>query len=200
MINNAIARIHPQRRAADVIDEYVEVNNLGTTRVLNTLGPILRPGGRLIVVASSLGTLAYLAPVLHGHFDDLASLRDVDQPVLAWRDAVRDGSAFTGAWPAFINIPSKIGQVAAVRALAAARRDADLATGALIAAFCPDMINTPTSAAFWDVSAAATPDEAAVPLLNLILGDIPLGSHYGQLIGGTDILPWKPDPTDNANR
>jgi NAD(P)-dependent dehydrogenase (short-subunit alcohol dehydrogenase family) len=200
LINNAIARVYPDQPAADVIDEYVEVNNLGTTRVLDAFGPMLRPGGRLIVVASSLGTLAYLAPVLHRHFDDLASLRDVDQAVLAWRDAVRDGSAFSGAWPAFINIPSKIGQVAAVRSLAVERRDADVASGTLIAAFCPGMINTPTSGAFWDVSTAATPDEAAVPLLNLVLDDIPLDSYYGQLIRGTDILPWKPGPSDNPDR
>jgi hypothetical protein len=160
--------------------------------VLDAFGPLLRPGGPLNLVASSLGTLANLAPVLHTQFDHLASPQDVDQAVLKWRDAVRDGSAFSGAWPAFINIPSKIGQVAAVRSLAAARRDADLATGTLIAAFCPGMINTPTSGAFWDVRGAATPDEAAVPLLNLVLGDIPLDSCYGQLIRGTDILPWNP--------
>jgi NAD(P)-dependent dehydrogenase (short-subunit alcohol dehydrogenase family) len=198
VINNAIARIYPDQPAADVIDEYVEVNNLGTTRVLEAFEPMVRPGGRLVVVASSFGTLAYLAPVLHHHFDELALLQDVDQAVLAWRDAVKDGSAFSGAWPAFINIPSKIGQVAAVRTLAAVRRHADLATGTLIAAFCPGMINTPTSGAFWDVSDAATPDEAAVPLLNLVLGGIPLDSYYGQLIRGTDILLWKPDPSDNA--
>jgi NAD(P)-dependent dehydrogenase (short-subunit alcohol dehydrogenase family) len=192
VINNAIARIYPTQPAADVIDEYVEVNNLGTTRVLKAFEPMLRPGGRLIVVASSLGTLFYLAPILHDRFDGLASLQDVDQAVLSWRDAVRDGSAFSTAWPAFINIPSKIGQVAAVRALADVRRDADLATGTLIAAFCPGMINTPTSGAFWDVGAAATPDQAAVPLLDLVVGNIPLGSYYGELVRGTDVLPWKP--------
>jgi hypothetical protein len=35
------------------------------------------------------------------------------------------------------NIPSKIGQVAAVWALAAWRREADLARGILLAAVCP---------------------------------------------------------------
>jgi hypothetical protein len=64
---------------------------------------------------SSLGTLHYLGPVLHNPLDDLASLDDVDEQVAAWRDAVKDGSARAGAWPRSINIPSKIGQVSAVR-------------------------------------------------------------------------------------
>jgi hypothetical protein len=120
LIHGATARPHVPRgsqvEASAVLD--AEVNNFGTTRVLRAFAPLLRDNARLIVVASSLGTLYYLAPVLHGWFDGLASLDEVDKQVAGWRDAVRDGSARAGAWPGFINIPSKIGQVAAVRALA----------------------------------------------------------------------------------
>ena len=59
-------------------------------------------------------------PSLHDRFDRPATLDEVDAAVAAWRDAVADGSARAGDWPGFVNIPSKIGQVAAVRALAAA--------------------------------------------------------------------------------
>jgi hypothetical protein len=79
--------------------------------------------------ASILGTLHYLAPVLHERFDELATLEDVDAAVVHWREAVKDGSAFAEAWPALINIPSKIGQVSAVRTLARLRRDSDLERG-----------------------------------------------------------------------
>ncbi|MFI9561491.1 hypothetical protein [Nonomuraea endophytica] len=99
--------------------------------MLRAFAPLLRDGGRLIVVASSLGTLYYLAPVLHERFDGLTSLDEVDRQVAAWRDAVKDGSARAGAWPGFVNIPSKIGQVAAVRALAGQRRERDLERGCL---------------------------------------------------------------------
>ncbi|MGV9360202.1 hypothetical protein [Amycolatopsis sp. NPDC003731] len=47
----------------------------------------------------------------------------MDKPVAAWRYAVRDGSD----GPGFVDIPSGIGQVAAVRALAALRREPDTA-------------------------------------------------------------------------
>jgi hypothetical protein len=105
----------PRTTRAQIIDHYVAVNNLGTTSVLREFAPLLRDGGRLLVVASRAGSLRALAPVLHARSDgDLESLDDVDAAVCTWRDAVREGRAAGQAWPAWINIPSKIGQVAAV--------------------------------------------------------------------------------------
>src|SRR4051794_30713197 len=161
VFNNAVMRVGPDDDSRAIVDAYTEVNNFGTTRVLRAFAPLLRTNGRLIVVASSFGTLRYLAPVLHNRFDGLSSLDEVDKQVAAWRDAVRDGSARGGPWPGFVNIPSKIGQVAAVRALAAQRREEDSRRGILLAAVCPGMINTPTSALWWDVSAAPSPAQAA---------------------------------------
>ncbi|HWG27596.1 hypothetical protein [Actinospica sp.] len=166
-------------------------NNFGTTRVLRAFAPLLRDGARLIVVASSVGTLNYLAPVLHDRFDEPADLDEVDKQVAAWRDAVKDGSARGGAWPGFINISSKIGQVAAVRTLARQRREQDAARGILIAAVCPGMMNTPTSAVWWSVSDAPTPAQAAIPLLDLALEPVKPG-HYGELIRDSEVLPWGP--------
>lgn len=191
VFSNAVMRVGPDDDPRAVVDDYAEVNNFGTTRVLRAFGPPLRDGGRLIVVASSFGTLYHLAPVLHGRFDNLSSLDEADAQVAAWRDAVKDGSARAGDWPGFINIPSKIGQVAAVRALAAQRREQDAARGILLAAVCPGMMNTATSAIWWDVSDAPSPAEAAVPLLDLALGPIVPG-HYGELIRYGKVLPWAP--------
>lgn len=191
VFNNAVMGVAPDDDPRAIVGAYAEVNNFGTTRVLRSFGPRLRDGGRLIVVASSLGTLSYLAPVLHGRFDNLATLDDVDAAVRAWRDAVQDGSAFGGPWPAFVNIPSKIGQVAAVRTLAAQRRVDDLARGVLIASVCPGMMNTRTSQVWWDVSNAPTPDEAAVALLELAVEPINPG-HYGELVRDGQVIPWRP--------
>ncbi len=101
------------------------------------------------------------------------------------------GSAQAGAWPGFVNIPSKIGQVAAVRALANHRREQDTELGILLAAACPGMINTPTSALWWDVSTAPTPAQAAVSLLDLALTPVN-PTHYGELVRYGNILPWTP--------
>ncbi|KUL40444.1 SDR family NAD(P)-dependent oxidoreductase [Actinoplanes awajinensis] len=191
VFGNAVMRVGPDDDPRAIVEEYTEVNNFGTTRVLRAFAPLLRDGGRLIVVASSLGTLTFLAPVLHRHFDGLSSLDAVDTATAGWRDQVRDGSARAGAWPGFVNIPSKIAQVAAVRALARQRRSSDTERGILVAAVCPGMMNTPTSALWWDVSAAPSPEQAAVPLLSLALDPIK-PDHYGELIRDGAVLPWHP--------
>lgn len=134
-INGSRAKVRTELLDVATVDS---ANHLGTTRTLRAFAPILRDSGRLIVVASSLGTLHWLAPVLHERFEDLPTLAAVDEVTCAWRDAVRDGSAF------------------------------------------------------WDVSGAPTPAQAAVPLIDLVLDEIPLDTYYGQLIRGTTVLPWKP--------
>jgi hypothetical protein len=78
-----------------------------------------------------------------------------------------------------------------VRALAHQRRDHDTARGILLAAVCPGMMNTPTSAMWWNVSNARKPAEASVSLLDLALGPVD-PSHYGQLIRDGRVLPWAP--------
>lgn len=189
VFGNAVMRIGPDDDPREIVGEYAEVNNFGTTRLLRAFAPLLRDHGRLIIVASSLGTLRHLAPVLHDRFDGLTSLEEVDRQVAAWRDEVRDGSARVGAWPGFVNIPSKIGQVAAVRALASQRRSEDARRGILLASVCPGMMNTPTSGLWWNVSDAPSPAQGAVPLLDLALGPVELG-RYGELIRNGQVLPW----------
>ncbi|GAA4623434.1 SDR family NAD(P)-dependent oxidoreductase [Actinoallomurus vinaceus] len=191
VFNNAVMRVGPDDDPREIVEEYAEVNNFGTTRVLRAFAPLLRDDARLIVVASALGTLHFLAPVLHDRFDGLASLDEVDEQVTVWRDAVKDGSARGGPWPGFVNIPSKIGQVAAVRTLARQRHEQDTPRGILLAAVCPGMMNTPTSAMWWDVGNAPTPAEAAVALLDLALEPVRPG-HYGELLRDGEVLPWAP--------
>jgi NAD(P)-dependent dehydrogenase (short-subunit alcohol dehydrogenase family) len=191
VFNNAVMRVGPDDDPRAIVEAYTQVNNFGTTRVMRAFAPLLREGGRLLVVASSLGSLRFLAPVLHDRFDGLSSLDAVDAATAAWRDEVLDGSARAGAWPGFVNIPSKIAQVAAVRALAAERHPQDIRRGILLASVCPGMMNTPTSALWWDVSDAPTPEQAAVPLLSLALDPIQPG-HYGELVRDGAVLPWRP--------
>ena len=190
VFGNAVMRVGPDDDPRAIVEDYAEVNNFGTTRLLRAVAPLLRDGGRFLVVASSFGTLNHLAPALHNRFG-LSSLDEVDRQVAAWRDAVADGSARGGDWPGFVNIPSKIAQVAAVRTLAARRRETDLARGILLAAVCPGMMNTPTSAMWWDVSDAPSPAQAAEALLDLVVKPVD-PAHYGELVRGGDVLPWSP--------
>ena len=62
--------------------------------MLRAFAPRLRPGGRLIVVASALGTLDKLDPRVRPRFAAAAaSLDAVDALVAEWRDAVHAGRA-----------------------------------------------------------------------------------------------------------
>ena len=123
------ARMTPGRRPADEVDAVAETSNLATTRMLRAFAPRLRPGGRLIVVASALGTLDKLDERAAGRFAAAAteSLDAVDALVADWRAAVHAGRAEAEGYGTWLNIPSKVAQVAAVRALARERRDDDLA-------------------------------------------------------------------------
>jgi NAD(P)-dependent dehydrogenase (short-subunit alcohol dehydrogenase family) len=191
VLSNHYSRVDPDDDPAEVVDRYVAVNNLGTTHVLRSFAPLLRDGGRLLVVASRAGSLRALAPALHDRFEGLESLADVDAAVRAWRDAVRMRKAAGEAWPAWINIPSKVGQVAAVRALAGERRADDLRRGILIAAVCPGLIDTGASRPWLDTQDAQTPEQAAEPLLDLVLDPAPDPSFYGALVRNERVLPWK---------
>ena len=71
VFSNATARMSPDDDPIDVVDAVIETRNLATTRILRSFAPRLRAGGRLIVVASALGTLDKLdarhrAPVRRG--------------------------------------------------------------------------------------------------------------------------------------
>ena len=182
VLSNHYTRVEPQDNPAEVIDQYVEANNLGTTSMLRHFAPLMRDGGRLLVIASRAGSLRALAPALHSRFQNLRSLDDVDRAVCSWRDAVRSGRAAGQAWPAWINIPSKIGQVAAVRVLAGQRRVADLSRGILIASISPGLIDTGASRAWLDLSGAPQPDEVAAPLLDFVLRPEMDESLYGELV------------------
>ena len=106
VFSNAAARLTPQTPWGELIEPFVDTNNLGTTRMLRAFSPILRPAGRLLVVASDFGTQNNLPTSLHDRFDTATmSLDDVDATVLAWRDAVLAGTAGAQGWPDWINIP-----------------------------------------------------------------------------------------------
>jgi carbonyl reductase 1 len=189
VLSNAIGPLQPDRPQAEQADVFLDVANRGTHAVLRSFGPILRPGGRLIIVASSLGTLGHLPEALRPRFDGV-SLDDVEKAVEDWRSAIHAGTAQEQGWPEWINVPSKVAQVAAMRAVAAERRDRDLAEETLVAAVCPGMVDTRASRPwFTEYSHAQPPDQAARAVLDLVLGDFD-PQTYGELVRFGSVRPW----------
>lgn len=190
LISNAVARVLPEESQAARADEFIDVSNTATHAILRSFGPVLRPGGRLLVVASSLGTLGHLDARLH-HLFDGASLEQVEYAVESWRSAVHHGTAEAAGWPRWLNVPSKVAQVAAVRAVATERRAHDLAAGTLIASVCPGMVDTATSRPwFSDYSRAQSPSEAARAVLDLVGAEDVDPALYGELVRFGKALPW----------
>ncbi|MEU4246667.1 SDR family NAD(P)-dependent oxidoreductase [Amycolatopsis sp. NPDC026612] len=190
VLSNAVGPLDPGRPQAEQADVFLDVANGGTHAVLRSFGPALRPGGRLLVVASSLGTLGHLPEPLRPRFDGV-SLDEVEKAVEDWRAAIHGGTAAEPGWPDWINVPSKVAQVAAVRAVAAERRDRDLADGTLVAAVCPGLVDTRASRPwFSDFSQAQTPDEAARAVLDLVFADVDPAT-YGELVRFGQVLPWR---------
>jgi carbonyl reductase 1 len=193
VFSNATARMSPDADPADEVDAVAETSNLATSRMLRAFAPRLRPGGSLIIVASALGTLDKLDARVGPRFAAAtASLDAVDGLVAEWRDAVHAGRAEQEGFGTWLNIPSKVAQVAAVRAVARERRAADLAEGKLIAALCPGLIDTDASRPwFADMSQAQTPAEAAAWPVELALSESFDPAFYGELVQFGAVIPWK---------
>jgi NAD(P)-dependent dehydrogenase (short-subunit alcohol dehydrogenase family) len=184
VISNAAARMvkdRPQHRQVRLV---VETNNRGTTRMIRAFGPRMRPGGRFLVVASSFGSLRHLDARLQPLFDVASrSLDDLDATMDEWATLVERGDA-SPPWPDWINVPSKIGQVAAAKIFARQRPDL------FVAAVCPGLIDTAASRpGFADMSAAQTPAQAAEDVVWLATTSHTAGLH-GELVRHRAVLPW----------
>jgi carbonyl reductase 1 len=192
VFSNATARMSPEADRADEVDAVAETSNLATTRMLRAFAPRLRRGGRCIIVASALGTLDKLDDRVVGRFAHAAENLDaVDSLVAQWRRAVHDGRAQDEGYGTWLNIPSKVAQVAAVRAAARERRTLDLAENKLLMALCPGLIDTDASRPwFADMSQAQTPAQAASWPVELALAPSFDPAFYGELVQFGKVLPW----------
>lgn len=193
VFSNATARMSPDADPADEVDVVAETNNLATTRMLRAFGPRLRPGGRLIIVASALGTLDKLDDRAAGRFAHAAESGPdaVDALVAKWRQAIHDRRAQDEGYGTWLNIPSKVAQVAAVRAAARGRRSSDLADDKLLTALCPGLIDTDASRPWFDdMSQAQTPAQAAAWPVRLALAPHFDPAFYGELVQFGKVLPW----------
>jgi len=174
----------------------IEANNAGTLRFLKAFAPIARPDARIVVVASGFGTLATLPEHLRPLFDTRVNDAEaIDRAMARYVAAVEAGTAETDGWPAWVNLPSKVGQVAVTRAFA--RRlahEARLAPGVLINAACPGLTATDATRDFLDTvfrgRTPQTPDEAAVDLLWLARLPAGTAAPYAELVQHRRVLPF----------
>ncbi|MEM7043224.1 MAG: SDR family NAD(P)-dependent oxidoreductase [Pseudomonadota bacterium] len=190
--SNAAARITKERSQSEQVRAFVETNNHGSCRLLKRLMPFLRPGARYAIIASSFGRLSNLPPHLHPMFDtERLSLDDIEVSMDTYVEAMENGSATTDGWPDWINIPSKIGQVATARVAARLIRETRPDDDILINAACPGLIDTEASRPWFDdMSKAQSPDEAARAVVDFLLSLKKSDAPSGELIRFGNVLPW----------
>ncbi|MEM9063129.1 MAG: SDR family NAD(P)-dependent oxidoreductase [Pseudomonadota bacterium] len=190
VISNAAARMLQGDAFPDIVSTFVDTNNGGQRRMAEHFVPRLRDGGVFLPVASSFGSLTKLPDSLHARFDtSTATLDDIDRVLADWVRGVEDGTAAEDGWPEWINIPSKIGQVASMRVLA--RDLANDPRALLIAAVCPGLVDTEASRPWFDdMSQALSPDDAAKPIVAIATGRVDRAASYGQLCRKGTMVPW----------
>ncbi|MEO0681456.1 MAG: SDR family NAD(P)-dependent oxidoreductase [Pseudomonadota bacterium] len=190
--SNAAARLSRDATPAEQVRGFIETNNHGSRRLLGRFWPLLRANARWLIVASSFGRASLLPEALRPMFDtDRLGLDEIEASMDAYVNAVERGGAEAQGWPDWINVPSKIGQVATARVAARlieAERPGD---GILINAACPGLVDTDASRPwFEDMSKARSPAEAAIPLLDLLMAPAGDVAPQGELMREGAALPW----------
>ncbi|WP_438001616.1 SDR family NAD(P)-dependent oxidoreductase [Sorangium sp. So ce185] len=192
VLSNAAARMVKELPQAAQVRTLIDTNNHGTYRMIRAFVPLLRDGGRFLVVASAFGSLRKLDPRLHHHFDPATrSLEDIERVMDEYVELVERGEAEAHHWPAWINIPSKIAQVASMKVAAGQRKDEAARRGLLIAAVCPGLVDTEASRPWFDdMSSAQSPMDAAKDVLWICTHPAGPPDLYGELVQHRQIIPW----------
>ncbi len=193
VLSNAAARLDPNLSSAQQVRTFVNTNNFGTHRLLQTFSPLLKDGARFVVVASSFGSLRHLPAQLHAKFEvEHLTLADLERVMKEYVQTVEAGRAEAEGWPDWINLASKIGQVAAVKVMARSMREEAARRHLMIAAACPGLVNTAASRPwFTDMSQAQSPDEAAKDIVWLATLSDKFPEFYGELIQHRRVLPFR---------
>ncbi len=193
LISNAAARISPDTPQSEQVAQFINTNNHGTYRIIQEFMPLLQENARFLVVASSFGSLTHLSPSLHAYFDIATnSLENIEAVMDEYVRLMETGKATDLGWPDWINIPSKIGQVASAKIMARMMNHEASEKGILINAVCPGLVDTAASRPWFDdMSSAQSPKQAAQDVVWLATLPVGAESPYGELIQHRKIIPWQ---------
>lgn len=191
-IHNAAARQSPDKTPKDAIEPFIRTNNFGTFRVLENFVPLLNDKAHFLLIASSFGALKHVKPALHAEFDtDTLNLEQIKTALLKYVEHVKNGTDVEAGYPNWMNVISKIGQVAALRIVARDKKEEAKARGIMFNSICPGLLDTAASRPwFKNMDHAIQPEEATDPIWWVIEQDWN-EKMYGELYRNKKELPWK---------
>lgn len=107
--HNAAARISPTASQREQVQHFIETNNMGTNRIIKAFSPLLRNNSRMVIVASSLGSLLNLDHSLRDKFDTTRQqVEDIDVVMKEYIALVQHDADIINKWPQWMNVTSKI--------------------------------------------------------------------------------------------
>lgn len=151
-----------------MVTQTLQTNYYGTLQAVQEFLPLVRPGGRMVNVASIVGHLnSKYSPAIREQFASSASVADVNKLMQAFAQAVHNGTHEQEGWPtgAAYSV-SKSGLIGATRAIA--REEEKTGKGVLVNSCCPGYVNTDMTKG----RGVSTVDQGAKTPVMLALADI----------------------------
>ena len=159
----------------------VKTNFTGTLNVTRALLPLMRPGGRIVMVSSTSGRLSIVQPHLQEQF---SSTSLTEQQLVSLMDQfvqhVKAGDHTAKGWPTTAYGVSKVGMTAFTKIIARELSHTDI----LVNACCPGWVRTDMAGQ----NAPGSPDQGAETPVYLAM--LPPNSPSGEFWRDKKIMSW----------
>ncbi|KAL9125239.1 MAG: hypothetical protein Q9217_005527 [Psora testacea] len=166
-----------------VVKNTLQCNYFGTLLATQTFLPLLRPGGRIVNVASMAGHLNQkYSPAIREQFSATKSVADVTKLMNTFTEAVAKGTHGEEGWPSAAYAVSKSGVIGMTRAIA--KEEEGKGRAVLVNSCCPGWVNTDMTKG----RGAKSVDEGAKTPALLSLGDIE--GRTGEFWSGERVVEW----------
>lgn len=167
----------------NVVKQTLQCNYYGTLEATEAFLPLIRPGGRLVNIASVVGLLnSKYSESIREKFAASQTVRDVTNLMEAFSNAVQLGNHSQEGWPSAAYAVSKSGVIGMTRAIA--KDEERRGRGVLVNSCCPGFVNTDMTKG----RGVKTVDQGAETPLLLALGDI--GGKAGEFWSKMKISEW----------
>lgn len=165
----------------NVVKTTLGVNYYDTLEATRAWIPLIKPGGRIVNVASSSGYLRSYSPSIRDRFLAAESIADVTKLMEEFTAAVAKGTHEQDGWPSAAYAVSKAGLIGQTRALA---RELAAESDVVINCCHPGWVQTDMTKG----KGTKTPDQGAQTPVLLAIGDI--GNKSGRLWSDEKEVDW----------